>query len=145
MFQPHNQSARAGNAEQTSKWIALLQLQQLIAQNLTEPAKLGVALVLQAELEGLLGDHPIHLSELDIVAQNLQDIAVCLPQEFEPWSHQFSVCAVLARLIGHIAQHQILWASFLIQIINFLNHSLHRAGPVRAKRTLSPLMILVYL
>lgn len=102
----------------------LLQGEQLVAQNLTQPAELRVALVLQAELERLLSYHAVHLGELDIVSQNLENVAVCLPEKLEPWRHQLAICPVLVGLVGYVAEHEILGALLLVQVVNLLNNCL---------------------
>ena len=106
----------------------LLESEKLVAKDFTQPAELCVALVLQAELEGLFCDHAVHLRELDIVSQNLKNVAVCLPQKLEPWRHELAICPVLVGLVRHIAEHEILRALLLVQVVNLLNHCLQGAA-----------------
>ena len=70
----------------------------MVAQDVTEAAELGGALVGEAELECARGRHGIQRLQPRIVAQDVQHAAVRLPQELEPGRHLLPVCAVLRTI-----------------------------------------------
>jgi hypothetical protein len=71
----------------------------MVAEQLTETAELGLAGILGAELEGLVGGRLVHELEASIVLEDVQDGSVGLPQELEPWCDDSTVGAV-ARLLS---------------------------------------------
>jgi hypothetical protein len=72
----------------------------VVAEQLTETAELGLAGVLGAELEGLVGSRLVHELEAGIVLEDVQDRSVGLPQELEPWCDDGTVGAVAGLLSG---------------------------------------------
>ena len=56
----------------------------MVAQLVAQLPKLGLALILEAELEGLLGNVVIEALHARIGAQQLQALAIGLPQELDP-------------------------------------------------------------
>eukprot|EP00967_Tisochrysis_lutea_P014901 scaffold16779_cov20-Tisochrysis_lutea.AAC.3 len=71
------------------------EVHEVLPQDVTQPPELSCAPVLQAELEGLVGDHGIQGLQLGVGAQDFQHAAVGLPQETEPGRHQLPVRTVL--------------------------------------------------
>ena len=67
----------------------------MISKDVTESSELCSTLVVQAELECPGSGHGIEGLEPRVVAERVQNVSVCLPQELEPRSDQLSVCAVL--------------------------------------------------
>ena len=72
---------------------------QVVAEQLAETAELGLAGILGAELEGLVGGRLVHELQTGVVLEDVQDSAVCLPQELEPWRDDGTV-GVVARLLA---------------------------------------------
>eukprot|EP00951_Prasinocladus_malaysianus_P025028 scaffold218093_cov25-Prasinocladus_malaysianus.AAC.1 len=71
----------------------LVKVLQMVAQDVAEPAELSGALVLQAELEGPLSGHGVEGFQPRVVPQDVQGVAIGLPQEFKPWGHQLPLGA----------------------------------------------------
>lgn len=69
----------------------------MVAEDVTEAAELGRALVSKTEAEGAGRCHGVQRLQTAVVAQNVQRCAVRLPQEFEPRRYQLTVRSVLAK------------------------------------------------
>ena len=78
----------------------LLKVGQVVAQDLAETAELGGALVSHAEVKRAVGRHGVKPLQLVVVAQNLEDGTVGLPQELEPRGDELAVGAILVALGG---------------------------------------------
>ena len=76
----------------------LLKVGQVVAQDLAETAELGGALVSHAEVKRAVGRHGVEPLQLVVVAQNLEDGTVRLPQELEPRGDELAVGAILVAL-----------------------------------------------
>jgi hypothetical protein len=70
----------------------------MVAQKLAKTAELGLAGILGAELEGLVGGRLVHQLETSVVLEDVEDCAVGLPQELEPWCNDGTVSAVAGLL-----------------------------------------------
>ena len=107
------------------------------AESLAETAKLDFALVLQAELEGLLGNllhgrsrylmyeraNAVSTNLVDrlqprIVFQSLQSRPVALPQELEPWGDQGPVGSVLGLVSADRAEQDALRSLACLEIVD---------------------------
>lgn len=74
---------------------------EVVAEQLTQSAELGLAGVAETELEGLEGDCLVHDLESGVVLEDVQNGAVCLPQELEPGCHDGAVGSVAGLLAGN--------------------------------------------
>jgi hypothetical protein len=90
----------------------------VVAQELTQAAELGLAGVLLAELEGLQGSRLVHNLETGIVLQDLENGAVGLPQELEPRSDDGAVGTVARLLTGDSRKEDGLGGLNGLQILN---------------------------
>lgn len=66
----------------------------VVPEEFAEATELGLAGVLQAELEGLEGGSLVHNLETRIVLQDFQHGTVGFPEELQPGSNDGAVCAV---------------------------------------------------
>mmetsp|Transcript_33886 Transcript_33886/g.95997 ORF Transcript_33886/g.95997 Transcript_33886/m.95997 type:complete len:275 (+) Transcript_33886:2389-3213(+) len=107
---------RLGQVGAVALLAVLAEVGEVVSQDVAEAAKLGGALVLQAKLEGALRSHGVEGLQLGVVAQDVQHVAVCLPQELEPRSHQLALRAVLALVSADVAEHKILRGNILLQV-----------------------------
>lgn len=76
----------------------------MVSKEFTEPAEFGLSAVLVAELKGLHGSRLVHDFESCIVPENIEDRAICLPQELEPWRNDSTICAVSRLFAGYSRQ-----------------------------------------
>ena len=90
----------------------------VIPQKLTESAELGLARVFLAEGKCLHGSALVHNLQASIVAEDVENRAICLPQEFQPWCDDCSICAVARLLAGHGGQENRLWGFAGLEIID---------------------------
>mmetsp|Transcript_19979 Transcript_19979/g.60389 ORF Transcript_19979/g.60389 Transcript_19979/m.60389 type:complete len:301 (+) Transcript_19979:1538-2440(+) len=86
----------------------LVQVGQVVAQRVAQPAKFRGALVGQAEVERLAGRHSIQRLQAAVVSKNVQNSAVGFPQKLEPGGYQLPICAILALFAADEAQHELL-------------------------------------
>mmetsp|Transcript_5961 Transcript_5961/g.15182 ORF Transcript_5961/g.15182 Transcript_5961/m.15182 type:complete len:437 (-) Transcript_5961:36-1346(-) len=115
----------------------LLQVGQVVAEDLAQAAELGRALVGDAELERAVGRHRVERLQLVVVAQDLKDGAVRLPQKLEPRGDQLAVSAVLVALGGHGLEHEVLGGVLSLQIVD-----LEGGGRGRSRQGLGRLSLL---
>jgi hypothetical protein len=66
----------------------------MVAEQLAETSELGLASVLEAEVEGLGSGALVEDLQTGIVSENVEDSSVGLPEELEPRSDDRPVCAV---------------------------------------------------
>lgn len=74
---------------------------EVLAQLVAQLAELGLAVVLEAELEGHARDVVVEVLDVRVGAQQLQALAVRLPQELDPGGQDGAVGAVLGVLAGN--------------------------------------------
>ena len=96
----------------------LLKVGQVIAQDLTEAAELGGALVSHTEVECAVGRHGVEPLQLVVVAQDLEDSSVGLPQELEPRGDELAIGAILVALSRDRLQHQVLRGVLSLEIFD---------------------------
>lgn len=70
----------------------------MVSEKLAESSELGLSGVLQTEVEGLHGSALVKDLETSIVAENIEDGSVRLPEELEPRSDDGSVSSVTGLL-----------------------------------------------
>lgn len=70
---------------------------QMVPQQFAESAELSLTGVLGAELESLMGSGLVHNFQLGVILEDIENDAVRLPEEFEPWCDNSAVCSI-ARL-----------------------------------------------
>ena len=66
----------------------------MVSEQLAESSELSLTSVLLAELECLMCGCLIEKFESGIVLEDLQNCSVSLPQEFQPWCDDRSICSV---------------------------------------------------
>lgn len=93
---------------------------QVVSQKLAETAKLGLAGILGAELEGLVGSRLVHQLEAGVVLEDIEDCAVGLPQELEPWCDDGAVGSVAGLLARDCGEEDRLWRLGGLEIVDVL-------------------------
>lgn len=102
-FRVHAQSLGVGQVDAAADAGLLLlgDRAQVSAQGVAQLAELGLASVLQAELERHLGDVVIQTLQSRVDAQQLQALAIRFPQETNPRSQDRSVSSILHVFSAH--------------------------------------------
>ena len=90
----------------------------VVAEKLAESAELGLASVLLAESECLHGSALVHDLEARIVAEDVENGAVGLPKELQPWGDNRTVGAVLGDLAGDGRKEDRLWGLGSLKIVD---------------------------
>jgi hypothetical protein len=90
----------------------------VIAEQLTETAELGLTGVLLAELEGLQSSRLVHDLETGIVLENLENGAVGLPEELQPGGDNGAVGTVAGLLTGDSSEENSLGGLDGFQILD---------------------------
>lgn len=80
------------------------QLARCVPHNITQFPELHSPLVLEAELEGKLGHVSIHVQVSLVILEQLQHVAIGLPEEFHPWSQQDTISPLLSSFSTNSAQ-----------------------------------------
>lgn len=93
---------------------------QVVSQKLAETAELGLAGILGAELEGLVSGRLVHQLEAGVVLEDVEDSAVCLPQELEPWCDDGAVGPVAGLLTRDCGEENGLWCLGGLKIVDVL-------------------------
>jgi hypothetical protein len=106
----------------------------MISQLVAELSELSLPLILKAELEGLLGNVVIQPLHPGIGPQQLEALAVGLPEELDPGHEDGAVGAVLGPLTRHGREHDHLGGGQVVQIVHL--HAVHALLP----RRLCPLL-----
>jgi hypothetical protein len=106
----------------------------MISQLVAELSELSLPLILKAELEGLLGNVVIQPLHPGIGPQQLEALAVGLPEELDPGHEDGAVGAVLGPLARHGREHDHLGGGQVVQIVHL--HAVHALLP----RRLCPLL-----
>ena len=75
-------------------------------------------LVLEAELERLLGDIMVEPLHAHVGPEELEALAVRLPEELDPRHQDLAVRAILGVLAGHRAQHDHLRGGQVLEVID---------------------------
>ena len=91
----------------------------MVPQLVAELPELGLALILEAELEGLLGNVVIQSLHPGVGTQELQALAVGLPEKLDPGHEDCAVRAVLRPLARHSREHDHLGGGQVVQIVHF--------------------------
>mmetsp|Transcript_3139 Transcript_3139/g.10987 ORF Transcript_3139/g.10987 Transcript_3139/m.10987 type:complete len:409 (+) Transcript_3139:1632-2858(+) len=112
------QRLRQGEVRAVALVPVLVQVHEVVAEHLREPAELRRPLVLLAELERAHGGHGVQRLELGVVTQDLQHAAVRLPQELEAGGHELPISPVAALLRAHVAQHQVLRRVLSVEVLH---------------------------
>ena len=74
---------------------------------LTESTEFGCSLVLQAIFEGTLGSLLIQRLQFSVVLQQIKNVSIIFPQEFEAGNNFQSIISILNRLASNGLQHTI--------------------------------------
>jgi hypothetical protein len=90
----------------------------VVAEQLTETAELGLAGVLLAELEGLQSSRLVHNLETGIVLEDLENGAVGLPEELQPRGNNGTVGTVAGLLTRDSGEENSLGGLDGFQILN---------------------------
>jgi len=77
---------------------------EVVAEEVAEAAELGLAGVFETELESLVGGSLVESLEASVVAQDIENGTVGLPQELEPRGDNGTISAVLVLLSGNGAE-----------------------------------------
>ena len=81
----------------------------MVAEQLAQPAELGLSGVLQAELKGLVSRRLVHDFESGVVLEDVENGTVCLPEELEPWCDDDSVGPVARLFARDSGEENRLW------------------------------------
>jgi hypothetical protein len=92
----------------------------MVSQQLAETAELGLAGILGAELEGLVGGRLVHQLQTGVVLEDVEDSAVSLPQELEPWGDNGAVGSVAGLLTRDGGEEDRLGSLGSLKIIDVL-------------------------
>lgn len=77
----------------------------MIPQELAKPSELSLAGVLQTKLECLQSRTLIHDFEAGIIAKDVEDGTIGLPQELQPGRDNSSICSVPGLLARNCREH----------------------------------------
>jgi hypothetical protein len=94
-----------------------LEVCQVVAEKVAEAFELGDARVLAAKFEGLLAGAVVDELELGVVPEDLQDGAVGVPKELQPWHNKLTVTALSIVVGSHGDEHDTLGSLLFLQII----------------------------
>lgn len=100
----------------------------VVAEKLAEAAELSLPGVLQAKVESLKGGLLVHDLKARIVAKNIEDGPVCLPQKLQPWRNNGPVRPVLGLLAGNTGEQDGLWSLGGLQIVDIVDVDLLGLG-----------------
>jgi hypothetical protein len=70
----------------------------VIAEELAQSAKFGLAGVFETKVEGLMSSRLIKNFQASIILEYLENCSISLPQEFKPWSYNGSISSVFGLL-----------------------------------------------
>lgn len=90
----------------------------MVAEQLTETAELGLASVLEAEVESLSSGALVEDLEASIVSENVENSSVRLPEELEPRGDNSSVGTVSGLLTGDSSEKDGLWGLGGLKIVD---------------------------
>lgn len=96
----------------------------MIPQKFAKSSELGFTSVFQAKLKRLQGGALIHNLETGVVAEDIENGAICLPQEFQPRSDNGSVSAVPGLFSGNCRQHNRFRGLGGLKVVNRINRDL---------------------
>lgn len=82
---------------------------QMATQIVAQLSEFGLSCVVHTETKCRLGDIVIQAFDTRIVPQQLQTLAVRLPQELHPWRQEDSIASLLIALAGHSRKEKTLW------------------------------------
>ncbi len=91
---------------------------EMLSEHFAETTELGLALVLEAELESLVGDLLVGHFETSIVAKDVESSAVGLPEELEPRGDEDAVGTVLVLVGANGAEEHALGGLGLFEIVD---------------------------
>ncbi|KAK6707711.1 hypothetical protein SNK04_008682 [Fusarium graminearum] len=90
----------------------------MVAEQLAKTAELGLAGVLEAEVEGLGSGALVKNLETSVVSEDVEDSSVGLPEELEPRCDDGSVSAVSGLLARDGSKENRLWGLSGLEIVD---------------------------
>ena len=68
------------------------------SEQVAHPSELGRPLMLEAKLERILDNLGVERLELVVVAQNIEQVAIGVPQKLKPRGHRLLLCRLVFRV-----------------------------------------------